>query len=273
MPELTGQGIWIWQLPQCRGGDVAAIVAQCKQRHFSHVLIKCADGAHSFACNARADEALVRELRANGITVAGWGYHYGRDPEAEARNAVQCCQRLGHTIYVCNAEKEFEDDNSAKGDDASTRARRFIKAFREHGAGIALGLCTFALPALHARFPWRAFLQDGNGCEFVMPQIYTVPSHARPYLAHLLSYAMRAEEELRAFGRPIIPVLRAYAGDGMNNWRQITEDARDFIHSEWTQKQKAYNWWMWQSAESNKEFWELVRNGIYVRPITITSHS
>lgn len=254
MQSLHGQGIWIWQLPQCAGGNPEQLIAQCIRQHFNHVLIKCVDGAKPFTRNAGIDRAIVKRLRELNIMVAGWGYHYGRDPEAEALAAVESCQRLGHSIYVCNSEVEFENP------DGPDRARRFIETFRKQAdTSITLGLCTFALPSLHPKFPYAAFM-DGDGvCDFIMPQIYPVPSRRHPFLSQLGPYAARAMEELSAFNKPVIPVLRAYAGDGVYDWSAMTDDAAAFLASPLAASLLAFNWWNWQSAETHRPLWELLR--------------
>lgn len=253
---ISGQGIWIWQLERSCGGDVERLVEECLARRFGHVLLKCCDGARRYARNQALDGYVAGRLRAQGVQVLGWGFHYGRRPEAEAEAAVAACRELGHTIYVCNAEREFETARGAE------KAARFARRFHDccNGA-IALGLSTYALPSLHPRFPYAAFLEH---CAFIMPQIYTVPSRRWPMLASLREYLAWSDEALRAFAKPVIPTLRAYTGDGVFDWRVIAADARDFLDSEARARLAAWNWWVWQSAETNAPMWALLREAIHV---------
>jgi len=234
---------------RCCHGDMEELIDTCARKAFSHVLVKCVDGASAYRRNAAANAYVCRRIREQGVQVIGLGFHYGRDPEAEAEAAVRSCLDLGHSIYVCNAEREFE------ADDGDERARRFVEAFSEYSAGrVALGLSAFALPSLHPRFPYRAFL---DSCQFVMPQIYTVPSKRRPYLSDLVQYAERSACELAAFDRPVIPTLRAYAGDGVYDRAMITKQARQFLQSRSTSSFSAWNWWVWQGAEIHAPLWRL----------------
>ena len=131
-----------------------------------------------------------------------------------------------------------------------------MKEFRFRSqAGARLGLSTFALPSLHPDFPYQAFL---SGCDFIMPQIYTVPSRRWAFLRELHGYATEAVDQLNRYGRPVIPTLRAYTGDGLYDWRRIVEDARAFLATPLAQSLPAFNWWVWQSAERNVDMWRLL---------------
>lgn len=248
--NITGQGIWIWQLPRCCRGDMERVIDECQRMLLGHVLIKCVDGRKRYKTNATHDAYVIGKLRECGIHIIGWGFHYAKDPEAEAEMAVRACRDLGHTLYICNAEKEFEQRGGAQA------AARFVAKFRElAGSQIELGLSTFALPSLHPRFPYDAFLNGENACRFVMPQIYTVPSRRHPFLQSLRSYWQKAQDELHAFSAQAIPTLRAYTGDGMFDWQAIADDASDFLASARSENMPAWNWWVWQSAETNRAMW------------------
>ena len=256
---ICGQGIWIWQIARCAHGDLERLIDAAREMPFDHVLVKCVDGTRAYAPNVQSNAYLCSRLHECGRQVIGWGFHYGRDPEAEAEAAVRSCLDLGHSLYVCNAEGEFERPDGAE------RARQFVEAFTEYAAGrVRLGLSTFALPSLHPCFPYAAFLDDPI-CDVVMPQVYTVPSRRRPYLERLETYARRAKDELGVFGKPVIPTLRAYTGDGVFSWDDIVADARSFANSEVGRTLRAWNWWSWQSAERCQAIWRLLEASRHVR--------
>ena len=247
---LKGEGIWIWQLPQSAGGSVKRLVTDAVRMKFDHVLIKCCDGKSKYMINDHGDNRAVAALRAAGIQVAGWGYHYGGDPDAEAKIAVAMCRELSHDVYVLNAEREFE--TAAGGE----KILRFIQTFRaQGGVNISLGLSTFSLPSLHGGFPYAKALVGAGACEFVLPQVYTVPSRRKPSLRTALTYLEEARRELAQFGKPVIPTLRAYRGDGLEDEEYIADDAIAFLEKAPTLGLPAWNWWNWPSGEGIPRLW------------------
>lgn len=247
---IGGEGIWLWQLPESSGGDKKRIVADVIRMKFDHVLVKVADGARPYATNDAADDYVCAELEAAGVQVAGWGFHYGADPEAEARVAAQMCHQLRLSEYVLNAEKHFE---KALGPEM---VERWIRTFREEiGDRVRLGLSTFALPEFHSSFPYERALTMDGGAEYVMPQVYTVPSQKWPWLVMTLSYLQEAKKQLARYGKPILPTLRAYTGDGKFNIQEIEEDAIRFLDAAPTLDLPGWNWWVWQSAEKLPRLW------------------
>jgi hypothetical protein len=41
MSTIYGKGFYIWKIPNCEGGDPAAIATVAQQAGLQHVLIKC----------------------------------------------------------------------------------------------------------------------------------------------------------------------------------------------------------------------------------------
>src|SRR5574340_829734 len=120
---LTGKGIYIWKVENCEGGKIDSIVKMAVDMHFSHVLLKIADGQY-YSYNAKYAQPLTDALRAAGIQVWGWQYIYGNNPTAEALRVIPLIQELDLDGFVVNAEVEFERVDSA------TRAKSYTKSLQ-----------------------------------------------------------------------------------------------------------------------------------------------
>ena len=77
--------MWIWELRQSEGGDLAAIAARAHAAGIRTVFIKSSDGAANRW--AQFTPALVPALHANGLRACAWQFVYGNDPLAEAASA------------------------------------------------------------------------------------------------------------------------------------------------------------------------------------------
>ena len=120
---FDGKGMFIWQIPDCEGGNVNAIVQTAKQAGLSHLNIKIANGIYTFnVSRTNQDYAapLVQALHANGMQAWGWHYVYGSDPVGEAKIAIRRIRELGLDGYAIDAEGEYKQS----GRDAA--ARRFM---------------------------------------------------------------------------------------------------------------------------------------------------
>jgi hypothetical protein len=167
---LQGKGFFTFILPDCEGGDPAAIVAAARAAGLSHVFVKIADGVGAFGVDASGFDftaPVVQALRAAGIAVWGWHYVYGNDPSAEANIAIQRAQSLGLDGYVVDAEVEYKQP----GKDAA--ARQFMSVVR--GAlDVPIALSSYRFPNYHAALPWSVFLER---CDYHMPQVYWEQAH------------------------------------------------------------------------------------------------
>jgi hypothetical protein len=157
------------------------------------VFIKAADGP---AFDARFTPELIRELRANGISVCAWTFDYGASPLLEAEAAIAAV-RTGARCLVVDAEGQYDTRYRA--------AQLFVHILRRHlGRAFPIGLAGQAETTQHPTFPYSVFLAPG-AFQFDLPQIYwrdlrlTVPA----------AYATTIPENT-IYGRPILPVGQLY---------------------------------------------------------------
>src|SRR5579864_8412647 len=80
-----GKNIWIWQIPECLGGSISAIIQKCKDNGITTVLVKCADGVNTWD---QWTQDLVDQFHASGLKIMAWSYCYGQNPQREADIAL-----------------------------------------------------------------------------------------------------------------------------------------------------------------------------------------
>ena len=116
MDLLSGKGFYIWQLPSCEDGDPEKLAEEIIKAGISHALVKIADGEVTYNVYKGIDmaPAAIKALKAVGITVWGWQYIYGYNPEDEAAIAIQRCVNLEVEGFVINAEVEYKHRNDRR---------------------------------------------------------------------------------------------------------------------------------------------------------------
>ncbi|MGA2489662.1 MAG: hypothetical protein ABSF99_05680, partial [Anaerolineales bacterium] len=152
---LQGKGFFLYNLPQCDGGDPAAIVRAAHAASLSHLFVKIADGEKAFGIDASGIDftaPVVQALRTSGIAVWGWHYVYGNNPIAESAIAIARTQALGLDGYVVDAESEYLRPGMANA------ARKFMDAVRKT-LTIPIALSSYRFPNYHPEFPWSTFLE------------------------------------------------------------------------------------------------------------------
>ena len=80
---VSGKGMWVWELPQTEGGDVAAIVGRAAAAGLRQIWVRVGDSKDGFYAAGDLD-ALVPAAHRAGIAVIGWGFPYLYDPVADA---------------------------------------------------------------------------------------------------------------------------------------------------------------------------------------------
>jgi hypothetical protein len=80
---VSGKGMWVWELPQTEGGDVAAIVGRAAAAGLRQIWVRVGDSKDGFYAATDLD-ALVPAAHRAGIAVIGWGFPYLYDPVADA---------------------------------------------------------------------------------------------------------------------------------------------------------------------------------------------
>ncbi len=259
---MNGKGIFIWQSKNVEGGVLSSIVKTCQVMGLSWVALKIGDSVSTkFASFLNMPEA-VAAFRAAGISVWGWHYVYGGiwiekngtvhtggpSPAKEAAFAVRQVKELGLDGYIIDAEREW------KVEKPGVRSVEFMGELKDIGVPVAL--CSYRFPSLHREFPWEAFLA---GCEFHMPQVYWGPGR------QIGDFDQSCSELLEKAKLPIVPVGRAYIGDGhpfptSSEITQFTQRAEDrgcpgvsywaldflYLHTGGFERMKAISDFKWQ---------------------------
>lgn len=229
---MIGKGIFIWKSKHIEGGDLGKIVQACTGMGLSWVALKIGDGIDvRYASFPEAMAEAVGAFRAAGIAVWGWHYVYGGlwldksgkvhvggpSPAQEAAFAVRQVNELGLAGYIIDAESEWKLTASGVASPGQ-RAATFMSKLQGIGAPVAL--CSYRFPSYHPEFPWEAFLA---GCELHMPQVYWGPGRA-------VNDLDRSVQELRKKKLlPIVPLGRAYIGDGYPTPGPSGEELRGFM--------------------------------------------
>lgn len=244
---LKGKGYFIWQIPNCEGGDPNAIAALAKQANLSHVLIKVADTQFSYNIYNGVDVVppLVQALRARKIEVWGWHYVKGDDPLPEADKAIERVQTLNLDGYVIDAEAQYKEPGKFEA------ARKFMNRLRAGLPDTPVALSSYRYPSYHPQIPWREFLEK---CDYNMPQVYW--KHANNAGDQLI----RSVREFQAMtpNRPIIPTGAAFREHG---WQPSPAEVHEFLQTAQSLNLTAANLYSWDSTRQHvPEVWNTVRD-------------
>ena len=158
---LQGKWVWIWNWRRCDGGDATRVAARLGGAGCRGVLVKAYDGSHWFDQGAPWRE-IARALKAQGLAVGGWGYHYGQDIAGEAARAIETVEYGEADLLALDVEAEFEDHPQV----ASELGERIRSAV---GGDYPLCFSTFAIARYHQAFPFEAFHRR---CSSAAPQLY-----------------------------------------------------------------------------------------------------
>jgi hypothetical protein len=223
---LTGNGMWIWELPRSDSGNLGVIVGRARASGISTVFIKSADGTNVWS---QFTPALVQTLHAYGLHVCGWQFVYGKDPLGEAQAGLAAAAD-GADCFVIDAESAYEGRYAS--------AQQYVGALRAAlGPGYPLGLTSFPYVDYHPGLPYSVFLAPG-AAQANLPQVYwkAIGGGVDAVSAH--TYAHN-----RIYRAPIFPLGQAYdspAPADIARFRQL-----------WASYGSAgLSWWSWQSAST-----------------------
>jgi hypothetical protein len=221
---LAGRAMWIWEVPDANGGNVASIVTTARQYGIRTLIIKSSDGTDMWS---QFTPELVAALHANGLRVCAWQYVYGNHPVTEAymgANAV----RDGADCLVIDAESEYQGKYIA--------AQTYIQRLRDLiGAGYPVALAGLPYIDYHPAFPYSVFLGPG-GAQYNVPQMYwkDIGTTVDAVFAHTYSYNL-------IYGRPIYPLGQVYDSPPAH---QIVRFRRLSL----MYGAAGVSWWDWQEA-------------------------
>lgn len=231
---LTGKGFFTWKIPDCEGGNPAAIAETAKAAGLTHLLIKICDGFVAMGFDKNGKDlvpALVDALEERSIMPVGWGYAYGLYPEAEANMAIKRATAMRVQAFVVDAEVEYKQEGR------SSAAKLYMDRLRA-GLQIPIGLSSYRFPSLHREFPWSVFLKR---CDFALPQVYWMQAHNAG--AQLLKSA--SEYKNLAPELPYIPTGAACREHG---WQPTVSEIIDFLDTAKRIGVQAVNFWEWSDA-------------------------
>ena len=250
-----GTGVWIWQLKKTDRGDVSKIVARAKAAHLDYVMIRVtSDGDRWASFNSKTKvRELARGLRAAGIRVFAWGYHFpqSRKMDSQIRMIKSVLADPVFDGYVYNVETEFAyQSKSAKALFAPVKAYRdkyfpgkltgFSTYSRvERGAGASMPADTFA-----------------DYCDVGMPQAYWRTfgwSPKRTIREMCVAWSAKVNP-----GYVLIPTGHAYDGAPGTNTQYIpAREVAEFLKA--SRNYFGRNLWAWERM--TPEQWEVIQLG------------
>jgi hypothetical protein len=185
---LHGKGIYLSDLHQFEGGPQAGRASRIAERvmaaRMDHAFVWILNqGYNQDATIRETTRAVVRLLKAGGVTVWAWSFPNSAPATASARaTAVADIRRAILLVeadgYVLNAEKAFfwEVNAALRPVDPlqvqrrMEQARLFIRDLRLALPELPIGLSSFRFPASNQpNFPWKEFLASSD---ISLPQVY-----------------------------------------------------------------------------------------------------
>jgi len=224
MSVLGARGMWIWELDQSDGGDLAAIAATARAYGLSTVMIKAGDGSVAWS---QFNAAVVAALHAAGLRVCAWQYVYGAHPIYEAEVGAQAV-RAGADCLLIDAESEYQG-RYVQAQQYLTKLRQLI------GTRFPLALAGFPYIDYHPSFPYSVFL-GRYGAQYNVPQMYwrDIGTTVFDVYSHTYSFNL-------LYQRPIEPLGEVAADPPPNQILLFRQLSRSYGAS-------GVSWWDWQSS-------------------------
>ena len=246
---IQGKGFYIWKILETELGDTQLVADIAAQSNYTHLMVKIADGDHTYNVDPISGADLVPPLldalKSQDIQRWGWHFVYGYDPVAEADIAIRRINQLDLDGYVIDAESDYKLPGRA------TAARTFMDRLRKALPNFPIALSSYRYPSYHPQLPWSEFLQK---CDYNMPQVYWLQNH-NP--AEQLIRSVREFEALEPF-RPIIPTGAAFKESG---WYSTPQDVVEFLETAQSLNLSAANFWEWSNCRLYlPEVWKAIKN-------------
>lgn len=268
MNPFFTKSIFLWTVPAVLRGDPVRIAEALSDAGFEAVIFKVADGPWAFSplytgwSGENLQPAMIRELKARGIAVLGYGFLYGANPTGEADIAVT--QTYKHQLdgYVFDVEGAFDSRGNAEAN-AHTVMTRYRRSCPETPAAYC-GWALYRNPRnpttqWHPIAVARAFMQY---CDVGMPMVYwdgETVANALWWISNCL------DQWKEITNKPIIPAGRAYNGDGA---RVTVETMAEFERYIRGAGGKGVTWWSMQHAIALSGIWPALEMMGGYRPIT-----
>lgn len=261
---ISGKSIMIWNVPSVYSGDPVSIASVLDEYGFDGVCIKAGNGAWIQSPNTKSfpywgeniKKELVDTLKQFGKKVYFWHFVYGVDVLGELLTAVKQCERFNPDGYIWDVESSFDHTPRAE-----EKARYLTSELKKAFPKIPQGLCWWALPQSsttgaewHPRSVAKAFLEV---CDVGMPMMYWQgrgANSAKRYFEISISLWRRFTD------KPIVPIGRAYNGDGGQVDAESVEAFANIVNSS-----KAVNnltgisWYSFDEALKNASVMEALK--------------
>ncbi|RLC88750.1 MAG: hypothetical protein DRJ03_01485 [Chloroflexi bacterium] len=259
---MEGKGIFIWHTASTKGGDAHETAHFLLDAGFERVDVKAANGAYRYMPGGvdNLTPEYVAGLQAEGLKVYGWQFIYGQDPAGEARIANAEIARLGLDGWIFDWEALADAKKNA-----TSRASTLVRTVRAANPTLPLGWCSWALfenPHTGAQWHPRKIAETAMAvCDFAMPMMYWVPvGNVTPYPANgidnALFWLVESLKQWRAItNKPIIPVGRAYDGDGTT---AEPDAVRAFGEETSALGLQGISWWVLERAQAMPDIWPVL---------------
>jgi hypothetical protein len=277
---INGKSIFSWNIPAVGGGDPEAFVKFLLENNFEGVCLKAANGPYiqkisrwspwpRWGENIRME--LIEALKGAGLKVYLWHFVFGRDPAGELSVALSQIARFEPDGYIWDVETAFDSKTNAIGS-----ARYLTRGLKRFFPQLEQALCWWALPLSPKGGEWHP-IKVANAfqetVDLAMPMMYWQGKGS----VAAVSYLHRSLNIYSKFWKkPIVPVGRAYNGDGgYGDAEGITAFAREVISlSETLSKIPGISWWVTDKAVKNPVWLTALRHTEtfdVVEPIKLTS--
>lgn len=187
-----GKHMWIWQLEECEGGNVAAIIARAEDLGLTGLMVKAWDGGSYWS----QFEQIAAAAKGAGLVMGAWGYSYGNNISGEV-NSMERAVAAGADWLIIDAEAEYE---SQAGKDKALSLFRSLSVSSVNG--ITLGYSSYAFTDLHTLFPYGVF---SSFCNVALPQVYWGEFRMLPDMA--LNKSLQTYQQ---YNLPVAPVGQSY---------------------------------------------------------------
>lgn len=238
---MQGLGFLLWQLKQVL--PIERTVATLQSIGTNWVSIKMLDGSANFnLIDSRGkytgDEGLLREfirqLRAAGIDVGGWGFLYSGGQTRQAQRAAEMVSSFGLSHWLIDAEEVTVLGAYWKsGDNRKAEAAAYMNAL-SMPPGVEVALCSYRFPSLHPEFPFQAFLSSARMTANA-PQMYWMGA------SNSGAQLRRSHQENKAIrDLPLIPIGVTAREHG---WEPDGAQLTDFIQTAKALGLPGYGFW------------------------------
>lgn len=217
---MTDIGMFLWHTSSA---PAARLVELSKQYHIKRVVIKVLDGTLNFDADVHTDPQLIAymdTLRAAGIIVEAWGYHYPGSPGPQGDKIEERREKLHFDTYHYNCEKEWQEDYGMPAAMKTMLSKPKVNNFE-------MLLCSYRSLSDHPKFPATAAMnhETTNGAS---PQVYWALKH-NP--AEQLSQCF---DEYKQYGKPLYPLGAMFGATfkyrgGEAYWEPTTDDLHEFM--------------------------------------------